>query len=48
MFLLNKIGFYQTLRLLSSINGEVKLKHFYAKFMQCKFDTNPERQQAIN
>ena len=32
MNLLNKIGFYQTLRLLSSINGEVKLKTFYAKF----------------
>lgn len=32
MNLLNKIGFYQTLRLLSSINGEVELKNFYAKF----------------
>ena len=32
MSLLNKIGFYQTLRLLDTIGGKITLKTFYAKF----------------
>lgn len=32
MNLLNKTGFYKTLRLLDDIDGKVSLKSFYAKF----------------
>ena len=34
MNLLSKTGFYQTLRLLSSSNGKIELKSFYAQFIQ--------------